>query len=1059
MRYLRTIVLTMLIIMLFSTALTTLAQTPTITNIAASPPAFNSTNGGQTSINYVLNNVTNGNVTLNVTNTSTNTLVRIIPGGIQNSGPNSIIWDGKNNSNLAVPEGYYTANVSVAIGNSSQPPTFVLKMPVLDYDSGQFADALGVAVNSTGFIYVADSGNNTVAIFNSTGSLINALSVSGPRSVAINSTDFVYVVGSSNTVQVFDKNGNLVNTFGTFVTPYGVAINSTGFVYVTDIGTNSVSVFDVNGNLVNTFGTPGSGDGQFQDPIGVAINSTGFVYVADFGNNRVQIFDANGNFINESIESGYTQPWGIAINSSDVVYVSYRSGRVGVFDTNNNLVNTFFTGTSYGDAVDSSSNIYLAMGNRVSELSSSGHILLSIPNSTGQLIEPTGVAVNSQNLVYVVDSGQEHINVYDSNGSFEFSGFSLPDPIDDAINSSDFVYVLDRTDRVFVYNSNGNYIGVRFGTSGSGNGQFNNPFGIGINSTGFVYVADSGNNRIQVFDPVGNFITTFGTPGSGDGQFQFPTGVAINSTGYVYVADFDNNRVQVFDPSGNFITSFGTAGSATGQFIDPFAIAFDSADNVYVTDLGNNRVQEFDRNGNFITTFGTSGSGNGQFSSPRDIALDSLGNIYVADYGNNRVQKFAPSEIVINAQTSVLVDNTPPVITINVPVNGSNYILNQPVYANWNASDALSGIASTTATAPNNTLINTATLGIKSFTVTATDNASNKATKTVTYNVILPTVISVSPPNNATNVLLNTVIKATFNTNMSASTINNGTFLVWYGPSNTMVTGSVSYYAGNRTAVFRPSLPLGYGIRYTARITTGVRDIYGNHLASNYTWQFTTLTRPAVISTSPVNGATNVPLTSVIKATFNHTMNSSTINTNTFQVRYGWLNLPVAGTVTYYAGNQTAVFTPNTPLGYGVQYTATITTGVADTFGTHLPSNYVWSFTTLVDRTVSGITYVDVNHNYRYDPSVDPPLPGCTLVLVNTQTAARQTAVSNSQGQYSFTDLAPGMYVLMEQAWPGGYIPDTSIYINLYMNNAPMYFNFGHISTTTYFTTEQTNKA
>jgi hypothetical protein len=175
-------------------------------------------------------------------------------------------------------------------------------------------------------------------------------------------------------------------------------------------------------------------------------------------------------------------------------------------------------------------------------------------------------------------------------------------------------------------------------------------------------------------------------------------------------------------------------------------------------------------------------------------------------------------------------------------------------------------------------------------------------------------------------------------------------------------------------------------------------------------------------------------------------MNPSTINTNTFLVRYGLLNTPVSGTVTYYPGNLTAVFTPSSNLGYGVQYTATITTGARNTNGLSLASNYVWRFTTSVNRMVSGVTYVDVYYNGHYDPRVDPPLPGCTLVLVNTQTAARQTVVSNSQGQYSFSNLAPGRYVLMEQVWPGGYIPDTSITIYLYMNNAPMYFNFGHIS-------------
>jgi NHL repeat len=61
-----------------------------------------------------------------------------------------------------------------------------------------------------------------------------------------------------------------------------------------------------------------------------------------------------------------------------------------------------------------------------------------------------------------------------------------------------------------------------------------------------VYVTDSGNNRIQKFDSNGNFITKWGTNGTGDGQFNAPLSTAIDSSGKVYVADFRNNRIQVF---------------------------------------------------------------------------------------------------------------------------------------------------------------------------------------------------------------------------------------------------------------------------------------------------------------------------------------------------------------------------------------------------------------------------------------------------------------------------------------------------------------------------------
>ena len=80
------------------------------------------------------------------------------------------------------------------------------------------------------------------------------------------------------------------------------------------------------------------------------------------------------------------------------------------------------------------------------------------------------------------------------------------------------------------------------------------------------------------------FITKWGSLGSGDGQFNYPNGVAIDSSGNVYVADSDNHRIQKFDSSGGFITKWGSFGSEDGQLNGPSGVAVDSSGNVYVAD-------------------------------------------------------------------------------------------------------------------------------------------------------------------------------------------------------------------------------------------------------------------------------------------------------------------------------------------------------------------------------------------------------------------------------------------------------------------------------------------
>src|SRR2546422_702804 len=109
------------------------------------------------------------------------------------------------------------------------------------------------------------------------------------------------------------------------------------------------------------------------------------------------------------------------------------------------------------------------------------------------------------------------------------------------------------------------------------------------------------------------FLLKWGTSGTGNGQFITPTGIATDSAGNVYASDVNNHRIQKFGSAGVFITKWGSNGGGDGQFLGPEGLAIDSSDNVYVADTGNNRIQKFTSTGGFITKWGTSGSGNGQF--------------------------------------------------------------------------------------------------------------------------------------------------------------------------------------------------------------------------------------------------------------------------------------------------------------------------------------------------------------------------------------------------------------------------------------------------------------
>ncbi len=216
----------------------------------------------------------------------------------------------------------------------------------------------------------------------------------------------------------------------------------------------------------------------------------------------------------------------------------------------------------------------------------------------------------------------------------------------------------------------------------------------------------------------------------------------------------------------------------------------------------------------------------------------------------------------------------------------------------------------------------------------------------------LPTVVSVGPPNGTTAACGTTVVNATFSEAMNASTINSSTFTL-VGPNGAPVSGQVSYSSANKVATLTLPAALAQNTTYTATITTGAKDSYGNGLAANYVWSFITATcappppvpvLPTVISVGPPNGSNTACASTIVTAAFSEAMKASTINSSTFTL-VGPNSAAVTGQVTYNSANNIATFTPSAPLVVNASYTASITTGAQDLAGDALANAYVWSFT------------------------------------------------------------------------------------------------------------------
>ena len=204
---------------------------------------------------------------------------------------------------------------------------------------------------------------------------------------------------------------------------------------------------------------------------------------------------------------------------------------------------------------------------------------------------------------------------------------------------------------------------------------------------------------------------------------------------------------------------------------------------------------------------------------------------------------------------------------------------------------------------------------------------------------VCPLVIATNPTDGELAVPLNQAITVTFNENMNPATITGSSFKV---DGASPLAGTITY--SGATATFTPTGQLTANTTYIGRVTTAVKDLYGNALQEEYVWTFSTgLTlSPVIIATDPDTDETGVALNKIVSANFNMPMDIATINSTTFILKQGTTNL--SGAVTY--SGTTASFNPTNLLVANTVYTANITTDATNIAGEALTANYTWSFTT-----------------------------------------------------------------------------------------------------------------
>jgi len=263
-------------------------------------------------------------------------------------------------------------------------------------------------------------------------------------------------------------------------------------------------------------------------------------------------------------------------------------------------------------------------------------------SGTPVLKRPHGVAIDSRGRLWVTDTGQHEVYVFDSQKNhflrIPAAGQApLATPIAVAYDSLGIAYVSDSANgNIRLFDENGD----SRGTWNAGN-SFVRPTGLAFDAQNdLLWVVDTGKHQIVALNLRGEIVRTIGRRGEGPGEFNFPTHIGLDDEGRLYVVDTLNFRIQILSSMGEPIASIGTAGDGPGTFARPKGIARDRDGHIYVVDAMFDNVQIFDEKGQLLLAFGDHGADRGQFSLPTTLCIDGSDRIYVVDSNNQRLQVF-----------------------------------------------------------------------------------------------------------------------------------------------------------------------------------------------------------------------------------------------------------------------------------------------------------------------------------------------------------------------------------------------------------------------------------
>ena len=524
----------------------------------------------------------------------------------------------------------------------------------------------GVAVDSAGNVFIADTGNHRVRRVDARTRIITTLAGNGIAGYA----------GDSGAASGANLNS-----------PSGVAVDAGGNLFIADAGNYRVRRVDARTGVITTVagngndgfigsqnGVPATSTGM--SPVGVAVDGAGNLFIADpiFTNSRVRRVDPQTGVIllvagngtssysgdgGPATSAGLNEPQGVAVDNT---------GNLLIADTGNNRVRrvAFYTGprlvlsqpsvsfTMGGSQTVTVTSSGAALGFTASASTASGGAWLSVAPAGGVTpatltvsVDATALAAATYGGNIVLAAGTSGTTVMPVSLS---SAPSLGPPIIQTVAG----------------NGGAGFTGDNGPATSA---SLKSPVNVAVDGAGNLFIADSANYRIRRVDAGTGVITTVAGNGTnnyaatGDGGPATSAGlaslaaVAVDSAGNLFLAG--GNRIRRVDAQTHIITTVaGSDGSGyTGDGFDaasaslngPLDVAVDSAGNLFIADTGNHCIRRVDARTRIITTVAGNGSSgfagdggaatNSNLNRPSGVAVDTGGNLFIADAGNYRVRR------------------------------------------------------------------------------------------------------------------------------------------------------------------------------------------------------------------------------------------------------------------------------------------------------------------------------------------------------------------------------------------------------------------------------------